>query len=62
MLLTKVQIGSNTRDIINALVDADVRFSEVPKELQNAWKEDSLDDIRDEEAEVYKYYDSCPDF
>lgn len=62
MLQMKGLNGLYFDDIINNLIDADTRFSEVPQELQNAWKEGELDEFRDEEAEVFKYYDSCPNF
>lgn len=62
MLQTKVQSGLTFNDIVNRLIDEDIRFSEVPMELQDTWKDGDIDGIRDEEVEVYQYYDSCPDF
>lgn len=62
MIHEEVHLGLAIRDAINKLVDADARFSEVPQELQNAWQEGDIDVLRDEEAEVYQYYDSCPSF
>lgn len=62
MLQKQAQIGSHFDEIINKLIDEDIRFSEVPMELQKVWKDGDLDDLRDEEAEVFHYYDDCPDF
>lgn len=52
--------GSLFRDIINRLIDTDVRFDTIPDELVGGVS--NIDEICERDIEVYKYNVECGTF